>query len=76
MLTHVQILEAFHHPYYATGRSEIQNRMFDEMKKWMGEMGGEAQDIIKALTKVNFPYHLPSALKLKPCQGCCEKSQE
>jgi len=45
-------LEAFHHPYYATGRSEIQNKMFDTMQKWIGGMGSEANEIIESLTKV------------------------
>ncbi|THH30634.1 hypothetical protein EUX98_g3548 [Antrodiella citrinella] len=30
-----QVLEAFHHPYYATGRSNIQDDMFQEMEKWV-----------------------------------------
>ncbi|KAF9531855.1 heterokaryon incompatibility Het-C [Crepidotus variabilis] len=46
-----QILEAFHHPYYATGRSDIQNKMFDQMQKWIGGMGSEATEIIASLTK-------------------------
>ncbi|KAJ7750328.1 Het-C-domain-containing protein [Mycena metata] len=47
-----QILEAFHHPYYATGRSGIQNAMFEEMERWLGGLGeDEARETITALTK-------------------------
>ncbi|PFH52311.1 hypothetical protein AMATHDRAFT_46432 [Amanita thiersii Skay4041] len=47
-----EILEAFHHPYYATGQSRIQNKMFEEMEKWIGGLGsGEAENTIRALTK-------------------------
>ncbi|TFK77526.1 Het-C-domain-containing protein [Pluteus cervinus] len=46
-----QILKAFHHPYYADGRSEIQHKMFAHMEKWIGSLGGEAEQIIQALTK-------------------------
>ncbi|KAJ7654177.1 heterokaryon incompatibility protein Het-C-domain-containing protein [Mycena rosella] len=46
------ILEAFHHPYYATGRSIIQNAMFQEMERWLGGLGqDEARETINALTK-------------------------
>lgn len=49
----IQILEAFHHPYYATGRSNIQRKMFAHMEKWLGGLGTEeAEKIIEALTKV------------------------
>ena len=47
-----QILEAFHHPYYASGRSDIQEKMFDHMQRWIGGLGDEAQEILEALTKV------------------------
>ncbi|KAF8899167.1 heterokaryon incompatibility protein Het-C-domain-containing protein [Infundibulicybe gibba] len=47
-----QILEAFHHPYYANGRSEIQRQMFDHMERWIGGLGPEvARETIQALTK-------------------------
>lgn len=47
-----QVLEAFHHPYYATGRSRIQQLMFQHMEKWLGGLGPEeTQTIIQALTK-------------------------
>ncbi|KAJ3509499.1 hypothetical protein NLJ89_g5198 [Agrocybe chaxingu] len=51
------ILEAFHHPYFATGRSEIQNKMFNEMQKWIGGFGGEVDEIIQALTKESVREH-------------------
>jgi len=37
MLTLRQILEAFHHPYYNNGRSEIQNRMIQVVQQWLGK---------------------------------------
>ncbi|KAJ4485648.1 Het-C-domain-containing protein [Lentinula aciculospora] len=47
-----QILEAFHHPYFADGRSSIQNEMFEEIKRWIGNLGpDEASETIQALTK-------------------------
>ncbi|KAF5384951.1 hypothetical protein D9615_001149 [Tricholomella constricta] len=47
-----QILEAFHHPYYATGNSNIQRQMFDHMDRWIGGLGHEgAREIIGRLTK-------------------------
>ncbi|KAJ7897370.1 Het-C-domain-containing protein [Mycena olivaceomarginata] len=46
------ILEAFHHPYYATGRSSIQNSMFEELERWIGGLEGDvARETIEALTK-------------------------
>ncbi|KDR85638.1 hypothetical protein GALMADRAFT_218734 [Galerina marginata CBS 339.88] len=52
-----QILEAFHHPYYATGRSEIQRKMFDHMQRWIGGLGSESQQVIQALTKESVRNH-------------------
>ncbi|KIY50666.1 heterokaryon incompatibility Het-C, partial [Fistulina hepatica ATCC 64428] len=47
-----KILEAFHHPYYATGESSIQHNMFDTMQKWFGGLGGdEGAKVISQLTK-------------------------
>ncbi|KAK0233569.1 Het-C-domain-containing protein [Armillaria fumosa] len=46
-----RILEAFHHPYYANGNSQIQRQMYDELEKWVGAMGEEARDTIGKLTK-------------------------
>ncbi|CAA7264748.1 unnamed protein product [Cyclocybe aegerita] len=51
------VLEAFHHPYFATGRSEIQNKMFDQMQKWIGGFGGEVDEILQALTKESVREH-------------------
>jgi hypothetical protein len=49
-----QILEAFHHPYYASGQSDIQHRMFDFMEGWIGGLGpDEAEVILQSLTKVH-----------------------
>ncbi|KAK7058606.1 hypothetical protein VNI00_002242 [Paramarasmius palmivorus] len=47
-----QVLEAFHHPYYATGNSQIQHQMFEAMQKWFGGLGpDEGGQVIEALTK-------------------------
>jgi len=55
----VQILEAFHHPYYNNGRSRIQNEMYQEMEKWLrGLEGGVSGQIIQALTKVEVLHRL------------------
>ncbi|KAJ6541906.1 heterokaryon incompatibility protein Het-C-domain-containing protein [Mycena capillaripes] len=46
------ILEAFHHPYYATGRSAIQRDMFQEVERWLGGLDeDEARQTLEALTK-------------------------
>ncbi|PPQ99587.1 hypothetical protein CVT24_005166 [Panaeolus cyanescens] len=52
-----QILEAFHHPYYATGRSQIQEQMFDEMQRWFGGLGEEGALVIESLTKESVREH-------------------
>ncbi|KAJ4002175.1 Het-C-domain-containing protein [Lentinula boryana] len=47
-----QILEAFHHPYFANEQSSIQHEMFEEMERWIGSLGpDEASQTIQALTK-------------------------
>ncbi|KAI0068034.1 Het-C-domain-containing protein [Artomyces pyxidatus] len=46
-----QILEAFHHPYYNVGRSQIQNAMFEAMERWFSELGEEQETIMQCLTK-------------------------
>ncbi|KAK7063818.1 heterokaryon incompatibility protein HET-C [Favolaschia claudopus] len=47
-----EILEAFHHPYYATGRSSIQQNMFREMESWLQKLDeDQARETIAALTK-------------------------
>ncbi|KAI0094507.1 heterokaryon incompatibility protein Het-C-domain-containing protein [Irpex rosettiformis] len=47
-----QILEAFHHPYYNTGRSRIQQDMFDEMERWFRSLDQDAaEQTLQALTK-------------------------
>ncbi|KAJ7103095.1 Het-C-domain-containing protein [Mycena belliarum] len=45
------ILEAFHHPYYADGRSTIQNDMFQVMERWFQDLGDQTRDTLQALTK-------------------------
>jgi hypothetical protein len=50
----LQILEAFHHPYFNIGNSQIQQEMFEEMERWIGSFGPEESGrIINALTKVS-----------------------
>ncbi|KAK7686586.1 hypothetical protein QCA50_010186 [Cerrena zonata] len=47
-----QILESFHHPYYANGSSRIQQMMFEGLEKWIGGLGPEeAEKTLQALTK-------------------------
>ncbi|ESK96198.1 heterokaryon incompatibility protein het-c [Moniliophthora roreri MCA 2997] len=48
-----KVLEAFHHPYYSTGNSQVQDQMFAEMEKWPNENAeaGVAEVIIEALSK-------------------------
>ncbi|KAI0375460.1 Het-C-domain-containing protein [Pilatotrama ljubarskyi] len=45
-----EILEAFHHPYYATGRSRIQEEMFQCMKNWVTSLEN-VDETLQALTK-------------------------
>ncbi|PPQ91780.1 hypothetical protein CVT25_000425 [Psilocybe cyanescens] len=52
-----EILEAFHHPYYATGRSEIQDKMFDHMEGWINGLGDDSQVILDSLTKESVRDH-------------------
>lgn len=55
----MQILEAFHHPYYATGKSEIQNRMIDEMRHWLDDFEEVEKEIaLSGLTKVDVVAYL------------------
>ncbi|KAG8716996.1 hypothetical protein FRC09_014920 [Ceratobasidium sp. 395] len=46
-----QVMEAFHHPYYATGSSQVQNEMAEELNRWFGGLGSEGQNILQLLTK-------------------------
>ncbi|KAH8835679.1 Het-C-domain-containing protein [Flagelloscypha sp. PMI_526] len=48
-----EILEAFHHPYYASGRSAVQNDMFRELQKWFDGLGGEQREVLQRLTKAS-----------------------
>ena len=62
LLTSMQILEAFHHPYFNTGRSRIQEEMFEEMKRWISSMEQEESErIIESLTKVPTSVRLRAA---------------
>ncbi|KAJ8480697.1 hypothetical protein ONZ51_g6470 [Trametes cubensis] len=45
-----QILEAFHHPWYATGRSRIQEEMFQTMQNWVTSLEN-VDETIQALSK-------------------------
>ncbi|CAE7126780.1 unnamed protein product [Rhizoctonia solani] len=47
-----QVMEAFHHPYYASGSSRVQNEMYEELTRWFGGLGeSEGQQTIQLLTK-------------------------
>ncbi|KAG8709800.1 hypothetical protein FRC08_018045 [Ceratobasidium sp. 394] len=46
-----QVMEAFHHPYYATGNSQVQNNMAEELNRWFGGLGSEGQQVLQLLTK-------------------------
>ncbi|KAH9858257.1 heterokaryon incompatibility protein Het-C-domain-containing protein [Lenzites betulinus] len=45
-----EILEAFHHPYYATGRSRIQQEMFQGLQNWVTGLEN-VDEVIRALSK-------------------------
>ncbi|PBK73910.1 heterokaryon incompatibility Het-C [Armillaria solidipes] len=45
-----KILEAFHHPYYANERSQIQSQMFDELRRWVDGLE-DAAATMNLLTK-------------------------
>ncbi|OJT08483.1 hypothetical protein TRAPUB_666 [Trametes pubescens] len=45
-----EILEAFHHPYYATGRSRIQQEMFQCLENWVTSLE-DVDETIRALSK-------------------------
>lgn len=47
-----QVLEAFHHPYFNTGRSTIQNEMFGALERWVNNLEDREQTL-EALTKEN-----------------------
>ncbi|KAH8921224.1 heterokaryon incompatibility Het-C [Atractiella rhizophila] len=47
-----EILETFHHPYFAYGRSDIQSKMAAEMENWFQELSEEDQrTVIDRLNK-------------------------
>ncbi|KAH6912796.1 heterokaryon incompatibility Het-C [Coprinopsis sp. MPI-PUGE-AT-0042] len=53
-----QVLEAFHHPYYSNGSSDIQNKMFEHIEQWIGGLGpDEAAETIQALSKESVRDH-------------------
>ncbi|TBU62109.1 Het-C-domain-containing protein [Dichomitus squalens] len=45
-----EVLEAFHHPWYATGRSRIQEEMFQTLQNWVNNLEN-AEETIQALSK-------------------------
>lgn len=51
-----QVLEAFHHPYYATGKSKVQNDMIVCLRDWVDEHGVDKLVLIDALTKVRYTF--------------------
>lgn len=46
-----QVMEAFHHPYYATGSSRVQNEMAQELSNWFNGLGSEGSQTLQLLTK-------------------------
>jgi hypothetical protein len=57
------ILEAFHHPYYNVGRSQIQNVMFETMERWFNDMSDEEREVtLESLTKVISIFSLSTNL--------------
>ena len=49
----LQILEAFHHPWFASDHSRIQAEMFQTLKNWVYELEN-ADETIQALSKVGI----------------------
>ncbi|EIM92702.1 Het-C-domain-containing protein [Stereum hirsutum FP-91666 SS1] len=45
------ILEAFHHPYFNTGRSQIQSAMYAGMQEWLESKLDDKDQILESLTK-------------------------
>lgn len=60
-----EILEAFHHPWYANGRSRIQEDMFQALRTWVDGLEN-TDETIQALTKVSELLHRLDFL-LKSC---------
>ncbi|KAJ8453953.1 hypothetical protein ONZ45_g19497 [Pleurotus djamor] len=47
-----EVLEAFHHPYYATEQSSVQHRMFEMLQEWLGGLGPDMEaEVINNLSK-------------------------
>ncbi|KAA1108627.1 hypothetical protein PGT21_019588 [Puccinia graminis f. sp. tritici] len=47
-----KILEAFHHPYFVDGSSDVQREMGEYMRDWIGKMSSHDRDyVLAALTK-------------------------
>ncbi|KAF9041808.1 heterokaryon incompatibility Het-C [Hymenopellis radicata] len=51
------ILEAFHHPYFASTNSGIQQRMLHELKQWVRKLGPEREATLTKLTKESVREH-------------------
>ncbi|GAA5870617.1 hypothetical protein JCM3774_001704 [Rhodotorula dairenensis] len=53
-----QVLQAFHHPYFVDGSSEVQNLMGAYMKTWIeGQSASDKQFILNGLTKDSVRNH-------------------
>jgi len=47
-----KILEAFHHPYFVDGSSDVQREMGEYMRDWIGKMSSQDREyVLSALTK-------------------------
>jgi hypothetical protein len=69
MLIPRQILEAFHHPHYNNGRSEIQNRMLEVVQQWLGE---SAPPVLRTRFDLPSPGDLGHS-KAQETIGCLTK---
>jgi hypothetical protein len=49
----VEILSAFHHPYFADERSEIQMAMAQSIKRWFDGLGNNRNETLSRLSKAN-----------------------
>nr|AIC33785.1 heterokaryon incompatibility protein C [Puccinia cf. psidii AE-2014] len=69
-----KILEAFHHPYFVDGSSDVQKEMGEYMRDWIGKMPSADRDyVLNALTKdsVRRGANKRRGFADTNQQGCC-----
>ncbi|PLW14345.1 hypothetical protein PCANC_20889 [Puccinia coronata f. sp. avenae] len=69
-----KILEAFHHPYFVDGSSDIQREMGEYMRDWIGKMPSHDRDyVLNALSKdsVRRGHNKRRGHVNDQQQGCC-----